>query len=246
MFQLFYTPNWFNGWDLIFDSVSLFVALLIAAYSWRMYRISGENKFGYFSFAFILVCLSFIFRILTQSLVYFALVRNAATEVIAPIVGRGVSGVNYSDLFFRSGFFLTMVTLLGAWLLIYFISQRRSGRLKKYYEVSQIALFVYLVVLVSIVSNFKYFVFYLTSLVILGMTVLNYYKNYLNSGKNKNALLVMLSFLALVVGNLFFIFVFVNPLLYVFGEVFILGGFLLLLYTYSHIKRRQGKTGKIK
>jgi len=35
MFRLFFTPGWFNGYDLLFNSVGLVVALLIAAYSWR-------------------------------------------------------------------------------------------------------------------------------------------------------------------------------------------------------------------
>jgi len=110
--------------------------------------------------------------------------------------------------------------------------------LKSYYEVSQIALFVYLVVLISVVSNFKHFVFYLTSAVILGMTVLNYYKNFLNTGKSTNALLVMNSFLFILISQFFFVFVFLSEELYVLGEVLMLMGFLLLLYTYRKVTRR--------
>ncbi len=238
MFQLFYTPVWFQGWDLVFDAISLIIALLIAGYSWKVYRMSQENRFGYFSFSFILVSLGFIFKIISQGLVYFVPWRNAATAILVPVVGKGAVGINYSDLFFRSGFFLYMVTLLGAWLLIFFISQKRSGRLKKYYEVSQIALFIYLVGLISFVSNFKYVVFYLTSAVILGMAVLNYYQNYLNTNRNTNAFMVMLSFIFILLSNIFFVFVFVFDSFYVLGELFLLVGFLILLYTYRKITRR--------
>ena len=148
-----------------------------------------------------------------------------------PVVGKASTGINYSQLFFRSGFFLSMVTMLGAWLLIFFISQKKEGRLKKFYELSQIGLFVYLVLLISVVSNFKYFVFYLTSFVLLGLIVLNYYKNYLNT-KNKDSFKVMVSFLSIFIGNLFFIFVFLFEGFYVIGEIFLLIGFLQLLYTY--------------
>jgi len=218
--------------------VGLLIALLIAGYSWKVYRMSKENRFGYFSFAFILVSLAFAFNIITQGLIYFTPLRGIATSILAPVVGMASDGINYSSLFYRTGFFFYMVTMLGAWLLIFFVSQKRGGRLKKYYEVSQIVLFIYLVVLISFVSNFKYFVFYLTSAVILGMTVLNYYKNFLNTNKNTNAFLVMISFLFLLFGNIFFVFVFMFESFYVLGEVFLLLGFLILLYAYRKIIKR--------
>jgi len=84
------------------------------------------------------------------------------------------------------------------------------------------------------VSNFKYFVFYLTSAVLLGLITLNYYKNYLNS-QNQNAFRVMTAFLIMLLGNLFFIFVFLVEEFYVIGEVLLLAGFLVLLYTYYKI-----------
>jgi len=238
MYRLFFTPTWFNGWDLVFEGIGLIIALLIACYSWKVYRISKENKYGYFSLAFILISLDFLFKMVTQGLVYYAPLRNMATGVLEPIVGMAKSGINYSELFFRGGFLIYMIMMLGAWMLIFFVSQKKSGRLKCYYEVSQIALFVYLVVLISIVSNFKHFVFYLTSAVILGMTVLNYYKNFLNTGKSTNALLVMNSFLFILISQFFFVFVFLSEELYVLGEVLMLMGFLLLLYTYRKVTRR--------
>ena len=200
------------------------------------YKKSGENRFSYFALAFSLISFSFLFKILMQNLVYFATVRNIASSVLIPVVGKAASGINYSQLFFRAGFFLSMSSMLGAWLLIFFISQRKSGRLKNYHDVSQIALFIYLIVLISVVSNFRFTVFYLTSSVILGMTVLNYYKNYLNT-KNKNTLVVMSAFILLCFANIFFVFVFISQSFYVVGEVFMLIGFLSLLYMYRKIKR---------
>ncbi len=237
MFKLFCALEWFSGYDLIFQAIGLVVVLLIAAYSWKVYRMTSENKYGYFSFAFILIGVGLLLNMLTQGLLCYSSLRKVATSVLVPLVGAGAEGINYQDLFFRSGVLLNMITMLGAWLLIFFVSQKKSGRLQSYYEVSQIALFVYLVVLISIVSNFKYFVFYLTSTVILGMTVLNYYKNYLNTNKSKNAYLVMSSFFLILIGNFFFVFVFLKTNLYVFGEMFLLAGFLLLLYTYRKITK---------
>ena len=177
-------------------------------------------------------------NIITQGLNYYTPWRDTAAAILVPIVGAASRGASYSELFYRSGFFLSMVGMLGAWLLIFFISQKRTGRLKRYYDVSQISLFVYLILLISVVANFTYSVFYLTSSVILGMTVLNYYKNYLNTDKNINAFRVMFAFLSILFGNILLVFVFLNQGLYVFGEAFVLGGFLVLLYTYRKIVSR--------
>jgi len=234
MYQLFNTPVWFNGFDLLIEAISLVVALFIAGYSWKLYKLSKENKYSYLSLAFILVALGLFFQIFTSGVLYYGSLRDVVADVLRPATGEGLQ---FADLFYRAAFFLQMLTMLGAWLLIFFISQRSRERLHRYYEVSQIFLFVYLITLISIVSNFTYFVFYLTSTVILGLSVLHYYKNYLNT-QNKNAALVMTSFLLILFSNIFFVFVFLFPLAYVLGEIFMLFGFLLLLYTYRRVTRK--------
>jgi len=129
-----------------------------------------------------------------------------------------------------------MFPMLGAWLLIFFISQKSRERLHKLHEVTQIALFIYLILLISIVANFKYFVYYLTASVLLGLIVLNYYKNYLNTN-NKNAFKVMIAFMFILLSNLLLVFVFFIPGVYVVGELIMLLGFLLLLHTYRSVTK---------
>ncbi len=234
MYQLFFTPSWFNGYDLVFEGISLVVALLIAAYSWKIYRMSHENRYGYFSLAFILIGVSLAIKMFTYGVLYFEPLREGVATALTPVVG---TGLQFADLFYRAAFFLQMAGLLGAWMLVFFISQKSRERLHSYYEVSQIALFLYLILLICFVSNFQYTVFYLTSAVILGLTVLNYYKNYLNSKSNNKAFLVMIAFLFVLLSNISFIFVFLWESMYVAGEVFLLIGFLLLLYTYRQVRR---------
>lgn len=235
MFRLFSTPGWFNGWDIIFDVVGLLVAFLIAAYSWRIYRINKENKFAYLSLAFILLAFGFFFKTFTSSVLYYTPVRDVAAEVLRPVAGKGLS---LSLVYYRAAFFFQMVSTLGAWLLMFFVSQKSRSRLRKYHELSQIALFVYLLLLISVVANFRYSVFYSTSIVLLGLVVLNYYKNYLNTNKNKSALAVMVSFLFILIGNISFAFVFLSQAFYALGEVLTLIGFLVLLFTYQKITKR--------
>jgi hypothetical protein len=229
MFRLFLTPTWFNGFDLVFNVVSLLIALSIAGYSWNIFRIHKENKFAYFSLAFLSLSFAYGFKVITSGIVYFTPLRDVAAHVLRPIAGQGLQ---FSGYLYRAGFTLHMIAILGAWMLIFFISQKSRSRLNKLHEVMQIGLFLYLIFLIAIVSNFTQVVFPLTSCVILGMVVLNYYKNYLNTNRNNNAFRVMMSFMLILFGNFMFVFTFFYKNLYVLGEVLTLLGFLLLLYTY--------------
>lgn len=231
MFRPYYTPIWFNGWDIVFESIIVLIALLIAAYSWKAYKLNKENRFAYFSLALLLIALGMGLKIITGSITYFDPAKDVALETLRPLAGEHLE---FTPLLYRLGFFLQMVPVLGALLLIFFVSQKPRDRLHKYYELSQIALFAYLILLISVVSNFKYFVFYLTSAVLLGLITLNYYKNYLNSG-NTNAFRVMVAFLIMLFANIFFVFVFLVEEFYVIAEVLLLTGFLVLLYTYYKI-----------
>ena len=235
MFRPYYTPVWFNGWDIVFEGIIVLIALLIAAYSWKAYKLNKENRFAYFSLALLLIALGIGLKIITGAITYFDPARDAALETLRPLAGEHLE---FTPLLYRTGFFLQMVPVLGALLLLFFISQKPRDRLHKYHEVSQIALFAYLILLISVVSNFKYFVFYLTSAVLLGLITLNYYKNYLNSDRNPNTFRVMSAFLILLASNLFFVFVFLIEEFYVVAELLMLAAFLVLLYTHYQITKK--------
>lgn len=234
MFSLYSTPLWFHGFDIIFEAIGLIICLLIAGYSYKLYKRTNESRFAYFSLAFISLSVGFIFKAITSAVLYFIAVREVAAMVLAPVAGEGLI---FADLLYRSAFFIEMAAFLGAFLLLFFISQKARERLRAWHEISQIVLFIYLLILISAVANFKYFVFYLTSVVLLALITLNYYKNYLNS-QNKNTLYVMYGFLFLLLGNLLFIFVFIDDDAYVVGEILQLVGFLVLLMTYRRITKK--------
>ena len=236
MFQLFSTPDWFAVWDLLFSSIGFVVALLIAAYSWRLYSMQRmENKFAYFSVAFVLIALSFASKILTGSVLAYRPLRDVTAVVLAPLAGPSLV---FSHLLYRFAFFFQMVTMLGGWLLIFFTSQKSRDRLHTFHELTQIGLFIYLVTLIAIVSNFRYEVFFLTCTVLLGLIVLHYYKNYTQRGRSRNAWMVTASFFLMLLGNIILTFVFLVPTVYVLGEFLILLGFLSLLYKYHAVTRR--------
>lgn len=173
----------------------------------------------------------------SSGVLYFAPLRDTVLDVLRPAVG---ARLRFTNVYYAATFFIQMASLLGGWLLIFFISQKSRARLTRWYEVSQIALFVYLVSLIAFIGHFNYVVFYLTGSVLLALIVLNYYKNYLNNA-NSNTFKIMLAFVFILLGHLFFTFIFLLPGLYVIGQLFLLAGFSLLLYTYRRVISREVK-----
>ncbi len=235
MFNLFATPEWFNQLDILYGIISLVIALLITSYSWKVYKLSSDRRFAYFSIAFALVSFAYLCKLITYGNVYFHPVRTITGDILHPLAHQG--GETARNLFYRAGFFLQMTSMLGAWLLVFLISQKSRDRLKQFHEMSQIVLFIYLVTLIGLISTFNYAVFFLTSLILLALIVLNYYRNFLNTGK-KNAYLVMSSFFLIMFAQLLFIFVQYWDALYFVGQTLMLVAFLIILGVYRKVTKK--------
>ncbi len=240
MFTLFETPVWFAGFDLILDSIALIITLIISSYSYKLFKLSDDSKFAYFSLAFALMSTAFLFKLGTYTVIYFSITKEIIGESIVAVTNINSLDVSFRDLIYRLGFFLQMTSTLGGLLLLYLVSQKSRDRLKKFYEVSQIALFGYFVVLISIVSTFKYFIFYLTSFVLLALIVLNYYQNYLHK-KTVNSRRVLNAFICLFVAQLFFVFIFVANWFYFVAEILTLIGFAIIASVYIQVNRKEKK-----
>ena len=160
MFTLFETPAWFAGFDLALDAIAFLITILITSFSYRMYKLSDSRKYGYFSLAFALMSLAFLFKLGTYAVVYSSTSQVVAATTIQTVTGMDGVTLGVRNLFYAFGFFVQMAATLGSLLLLFLISQTSRDRLKKFYEVSQIALFTYFVILLSVVSTFKYVIWY--------------------------------------------------------------------------------------
>ena len=91
-----------------------------------------------------------------------------------------------------------------------------------------IVLLIYLLIISTTLVSASYVVFHVTLLIMLAILFLSYRKNYLKV-KSLNAGMVMYSFLALLVSQVFFIFDGLVENFYVIGESIQVIGYLILL-----------------
>ncbi|HLC60182.1 MAG TPA: hypothetical protein VJJ52_02020 [Candidatus Nanoarchaeia archaeon] len=226
MIQVVYTPQWFYSKDLLIDTISAFVLLLIASFGVRYFKLNKNNKnYLYLSGSFSLIALSFLFKILTNFTIYYKIfvTRHLGNYILT------YPAIQASNILFFVGFSLyRFLTLLGLYML-YSIYQKKQSK-------SNIFLIVFFLVVLTYFSELEYFIFHIIAFALLALITLNYYNTY-KKNKQLASKFVTASFAIIGVSQIFSIFVFYNSLYYVMAEIIQLVGYLILLITFIRVLR---------
>ncbi len=211
-------PSWFYGIDYVFDLVSVIVGLLICYFAYRTYRYTSQKKYLYFSASFFLIALAFISKILATIPVYSKELK-VETVGLVTVTSHMINKVTWINQF---GISIARFLMLFAFLILLMVSLKIRDK-------KVIALFIYFLIISTVLVSASYLVFHVTLLIMLSILYLNYRKNYLRV-KSKNAKMVMYSFLAILISQVFFIFEGLTENFYVIGETMQLIGYLMLLF----------------
>ncbi|HLC61818.1 MAG TPA: hypothetical protein VJI52_02270 [Candidatus Nanoarchaeia archaeon] len=232
MIQVVYTPQWFYSKDLLIDTVSAFVLLLIASFAVRYYKLNKKNKnYLYLAGSFFLIALSFLFKILTNFTIYYKVfvTRHLGDFILT------YPTIQVSNILFLAGFlFYRLLTLLGLYML-YSIHQKNQSK-------SNIFLMVFFILILTYFSELEYFIFHIVALALLALITLQYYRTY-RKNKQPASKFVTASFAIIGVSQIFSIFVFYNNVYYVIAELIQLVGYLILLMTFIRVLRDAKKKG---
>ncbi|MEA2037457.1 MAG: hypothetical protein U9O94_08150 [Nanoarchaeota archaeon] len=210
-------PTWFYGIDYVFDLVSVVVGLLICFFAYRAYRYTSQKKFFYFSASFFFIAVAFISKILATTPVYSKELK-VKTIGLVTVTSNIIQPVTWINQF---GISIARFLMLFAFLILLMVSLKIKDK-------KIIALFIYFLIISTTFVSVSYIVFHITLLLMLGILFLNYRRNYLKV-KSKNAKMVMYSFLAIFLSQIFFIFDGLVEHFYVIGESIQLVGYLILL-----------------
>ena len=230
--ELFCGPDWFTGIDLIIDFFSLVVLAMISIYAFKVYNLYPKKTFKAIGWAMSLIAGSFLFKIITYSVFYL----------------RDNFSLSYRVLSYSThGFFCTegsLVTLYFIYALIDIIGLfvfLMVYQKNKSLPVS--ILTIYLIVLSLIMSSNVYYLFHLTSFVILilisSTLLLKFKKN-----KSKQTQKLFFSFSIITMSHVFFLISSLTPIIYVLGELVLLIGYIGLLWTFESVLHNGKKTRK--
>ncbi len=227
MIKLIFSPHWFYNTDIIFEVFFTIVTLAIGFYSYKFYKFSKNYKYKYFALSFFAFAAAFTAKILTNFVLYYQkTVKTTFNEVIVKY-----NLLPMSKFFFFLGYDFYRLFYLLALIGIYWLISK-----SKDYEHQW--LFFYLAIIISIFSYNAYFIFHLTSAFLLFFIVKHYHEISYKK-KNKRTYINFLAFLFLFVGEITFIFIWLDKVFYVIAETLLLISFVMLLSNYLRLVLRK-------
>lgn len=213
---------------LVINFLILLVSALISYQSYRNYHFLKIKSFRYFSWAFLSITLGYLFKICSS----FTIVHKVILELSEFSITFFTNLDLFQDIHILSLIFSKFFLLLG--FLILFLTLIKSDKR------SEVFLTIYLTIMLLFLSIYLDFIFSLSLVVILVLLTYYFYKNQ-KQNKTKSSKFVLAAFVIITLGNIMQIHCsYYNPA-HIWGEMFILGGFLVLLVNHINIKNGKKK-----
>jgi len=214
----------FYSIDSFVEFLIIIVSIIISYYSHRVYKLINDKNYQFFSFAFLSIAISFVFKILSN-----LTILNKITLENANFIFVIWHQLEYMQLInFWSFIFYKTFHLIG-FLILFFIVTRTKNKEK-------IFLFIYFCIVAIFLSIYFNFIFHLTTVFILFSLTFHFYENH-KKINSTNSLLVFIAFLIMLISHFFFVFSDMSPLFYLTGEILLLIGFLSLLVNQIKLKK---------
>ncbi|MBW3003269.1 hypothetical protein KY337_01800 [Candidatus Woesearchaeota archaeon] len=228
MLEIVYSPQWFYGIDILFEFIIVIASFMVAFFSYKIYKFTKEPRCFYFGLSFLAISLAFISKILTNFQIYFnILTRNK-------VISNAIITIRSHDTFsfFVSGYFFHRVLILIALAGIVIILYR--------YDRKILILFAYLVAIIAAFSTSEYFIFHVTTSILLAYIFYHYFQNYKNN-PTTNTFLVSFAFFLILISQIIFINIILGAESYVIAQVIQGAGYITLLTAYIKIKNGKKK-----
>lgn len=215
---LVFDLGWFQGINFLFELFALISTLLIAFFSYRVFKYTSQRKYFHFALAFFLVAAAFFLKLVSNIIVY------SGEQQIQNIGAAALPTYTfyYLEWVQSSGFFIARFVMLLAFLLLFVVNFKVRSRV--------VMLLLMYLTFVSILARDSYLIFHATLFVMLLPLNYYYFKNYLKN-KKLNMCLVLSSFFLMLVSQVIFSFVLLYDKLYVVAEFVQSLAFLILLLT---------------
>lgn len=218
MTKFYIVPQWFFGYDIAFEILFGVITLLIALYSFRIYRLSCQRECRLLGGGFLLISLGY-FTWSALNLYVANQLDSSALEI--PL--RQVTSLAALGVWAHVGFLVG-----GAATLAYMTLPARSER--------AYTIFVTLSLLVVVFALKKALAFYFVSSFLMFIVLSHYFMTYLKY-RHRGTLLMFFAFFFVFLGNVDFIFATLHPLHYFVGHVFHFIGYIFAFVSLLSVLR---------
>ncbi len=221
MVQIVFSPKWFWGKDIFIDFIGLFVLVVIAVYSMKYYMMKKNKNYLFLALSFYLIAFAFLSKILTNFTIYYGVLETTTIGLLTITYTR----IKNSEILFIIGFFFYRLFYTFGIYTLYAIYEKQS-RL----NIALMSFFILAVTALSI-SPFSYYIFHISSLILLGIVTYKYYETY-RKNRYKATKMLASSFAVITSSHLFFMLTNAQTNFYAVAEVIQLIGYVALLITF--------------
>ena len=226
-----FSPEWFYGFDSVIELIATIVSVLLVYYSYKCFKLTRENKYLYFSTAFLSITFAFIAKILGTLAIYKPTITRTALGGMIHKTFAGMTPYSINAIALIVHFFFMLLGFMVLFLIISKLTWKNQR---------VILLLAYFVLIAAWLSVVHYQLFYATTFVLLLLITYSYYQNY-REVKSEKARFVTIAFGIILVSQAFFIFVVYSRIIYVLAELIQLLGFVYLLIPFILIFRKKPK-----
>ncbi|MBL7055286.1 hypothetical protein ISS07_00060 [Candidatus Woesearchaeota archaeon] len=224
-----FSPEWFYGFDSIIELIATIVCILLVYYSYKCFKLTKENKYLYFSTAFLSLTLAFMAKIVGTLAIYKPKITRTSLGSSVHQTFNTITPNDINALAFITFVFFSLLGFMMLFLIVSKLTWKNKGVL---------ALMFYFVILATWMSVIHYQLFFVTSFLLLLLITYSYYMNYLEA-KTEKTRFVMTAFGILLISHAFFIFVIYSSTMYVLAELVQLLGFIYLLVPFMLIFKKK-------
>ncbi len=223
MIKLVPLTSWFYGKDIMIDIFSTLVLVFILIYAIMFYKINKKPKYKYLITSFALLTVSFAFKILSNFIIYY---HTTETRQLG-FLTLTYQAIRSSNVLVFWGLFAHRIIFIIALYFLYLVYVEKQS-------LSAVILTFYLLVLAGYHSSYQYYVFHLTSLVLLLIITIFMFRNYFEE-KHSQTFWMAVAFGAITLSQAVFILLNVNPIFYIIAEAIQLIGYSAILLTFIRV-----------
>ena len=192
--KIVFTPDWFLTSDVLIDTFSFVILMLLFSLAFRSYKMSKNKSSLYLGLGFFLMALAEVSIILTKFVLYYD--NSITAQIGAAIVTYNV--VSTVDIFYYIGFFFSRLLVLLGLYMIYKIPY--DAKITK-----DFLIILYLIFVTALLSHSMYYFYHLTALIFLASIIANYKRTY-DETKMKTTKILILGFSVMALSQIIFIF----------------------------------------
>ncbi len=223
MANVFLVPGWFYGYDILLEFIFAIVTLVVSYFSYKIYRLTDENKLKLFSLAFLFFSISYTI----QSLLNLKILGQISNRAISMFELMSINSFNALGIFAQIIFFT-----VGLITLLYMALDLDNKRVY----------FLLLLITLPILffSSNSLFLFYLLASIMLAFVAIFYFQNYIEK-KSIKSLWVFIAFDFIFLGQIHFLFSLNHALYYVLGHFLEFAAYVILLVNLLSISKNGKK-----